>query len=97
MAVKPRAAVPELGDSNNNELANPEPAEKRLQRIYLGPTINSPYLKNGTVFLDEVPTYSDDIKKLIVPLDKVVEFEKRLNDPERPESIYYQRIKKGVK
>lgn len=94
MAVKQRSTVPELGDDNNSGLVDTKPTANRLQRVYLGPTINKPYLKNHTVFIGELPDYiNDDHKKVIVSLDKMVEFEKRLADKYSVERMYYDKIK----
>lgn len=69
-----------------------------LQRIYLGPTVSSPfYVKEGTVYKGWLPELTVDQLKLTVTLDKVVQLQKRLNDPESAESLYYRRILKGVK
>ncbi|WNA15504.1 hypothetical protein [Acinetobacter phage HFM1] len=62
--------------------------------MYLGPTILG--LKNGTVFkFNAVPSTSETVKKLIVPVDEVVKYEKQLKDPESLLSIYYSKILKG--
>lgn len=66
------------------------------KRVYLGPSLS--FIKNGQVFINEdaIPEVSDAVKKCILPIDKMVEFQKRLNDKESLETLYYQRISKGA-
>lgn len=99
MADTTRTTVPKLGNRNQDKLADTKPTKNGLQRVYLGPTVSKPfYVKEGSVFIDWLPDFTEDQLKLVTTADyKMVELQKRLNDPESAESLYYKRILKGAK
>ena len=99
MGVKRVTATTDLADDANNELVNTKHTKIGCKQIYLGHTQSKPYLKKGTVFNtpEAIPEVSESVKKCIVSIDKMVEFEKRLNDKESLESLYYNRTLEGAK
>lgn len=70
-----------------------KPTSKQLL-IYLGPTLKKPRLQAHTVFIDRVPDHlaTDEIKHLVVPIEKMASIKAKLQDKSSLASHYFAKI-----
>ncbi len=85
--TKKAAAAAEAETTTKAVEAVEAKAEAAEQRIYIGPGFRG--VAHGTIYLGELPAHlQDDIQalpaigELVVPMDKLVESNKALRDPE---------------
>lgn len=81
----------------------PEPKPPEEQLIYLGPTLSGGRLAQNAVFRGGVPTQlgylfelEPDLGLMIVPVERLVETRKLIQELGTPQNAVFERLAKGV-